>query len=515
MSIAYTNFKNGIKNGVKALGYSFKLIFDLLMDLFKDTKTKVLAITSGPQESSAKPTSTESGPLPSNTIKLPFIGIHRKFTLLEILHAIYGIPKYVISVPFRGVVQAFRDSKHYYINFYLKGRPVSDLYPEYRSLNINKSVHRIIRNSSSNYSNLSTWGALLRFFQYWVIPCVLGAMLLILLFTLKDIPVNKFLFTVLSLGFFTYLLLSGFVFFFKKYKYSKYTTAMHRYWRRTFSIFWLLEGYLFLVFLYLAVFANSEPYFMYDNMQAFKTLIYPWRLFVQESVALIVIIVILRYSLIRLKDMTPTKLYVMVLSVTTIMLFMTWSEFYQFFYTLNHYNSINWTYDEESFTWSMDTETKKTRILLHYITLCIIAKFWHFVFILGFWIFSVLRWSQLNTVHYPLLGANLQNFVILYLLNWIVMYPWVKHVFRRHLFKNYTWMYTNFRNSGSRIFFIDTLNYFYMLIALVKPTTYLFTLELMFNYLYCCCTLNGATFSEEGLHTFMRDYIINSEKSAR
>lgn len=62
---------------------------------------------------------------------------------------------------------------------------------------------------------------------------------------------------------------------------------------------------------------------MYDNMQAFKTLIYPWRLFVQESVALIVIIVILRYSLIRLKDMTPTKLYVMVLSVTTIMLFMT------------------------------------------------------------------------------------------------------------------------------------------------------------------------------------------------
>tara|TARA_B110000091_G_C13801961_1_gene470654 strand:- start:1639 stop:2328 length:690 start_codon:yes stop_codon:yes gene_type:complete len=229
LSIAYTNFKNGIKNGVKALGYSFKLIFDLLMDLFKDTKTKVLAITSGPQESSAKPTSTESGPLPSNTIKLPFIGIHRKFTLLEILHAIYGIPKYVISVPFRGVVQAFRDSKHYYINFYLKGRPVSDLYPEYRSLNINKSVHRIIRNSSSNYSNLSTWGALLRFFQYWVIPCVLGAMLLILLFTLKDIPVNKFLFTVLSLGFFTYLLLSGFVFFFKKYKYSKYTTAMHRY----------------------------------------------------------------------------------------------------------------------------------------------------------------------------------------------------------------------------------------------------------------------------------------------
>jgi hypothetical protein len=62
---------------------------------------------------------------------------------------------------------------------------------------------------------------------------------------------------------------------------------------------------------------------MYDNMQAFKTLIYPWRLFMQEAVALIVIIAILRYFLIRLKDMTPTKLYVMILSVTAIMLFMT------------------------------------------------------------------------------------------------------------------------------------------------------------------------------------------------
>ena len=31
-----------------------------------------------------------------------------------------------------------------------------------------------------------------------------------------------------------------------------------------------------------------------------------------------------------------------------------------------------------------DFETKKTRILLHFITMCIIAKFWHFIFILGF-----------------------------------------------------------------------------------------------------------------------------------
>tara|TARA_B110000503_G_C7146792_1_gene413361 strand:- start:218 stop:505 length:288 start_codon:yes stop_codon:yes gene_type:complete len=92
------------------------------------------------------------------------------------------------------------------------------------------------------------------------------------------------------------------------------------------------------------------------------------------------------------------------------------------------------------------------------------------------------------------------------------MYPWIKYILRRHLFKNYTWLYTNFRNTGSRVFFIDAANYFYALVDLIKPTTYLFTLELTYNYLYCCVAANGATFSIEGLHVFMREYINNSEK---
>jgi hypothetical protein len=144
-----------------------------------------------------------------------------------------------------------------------------------------------------------------------------------MLFVLRDIPVNKFLFTVVSLGFFTYLLISGFVFFLKKYKYGKYTTAMHRYWRRTFAIFWLLEGYLFLVFLYLAVFSSQEPFFGYDNIQFFKDFTYPWRLFLQETATLIAIILVLRYCLGRLKDMSSTKIYMVITLVTGMLLTMT------------------------------------------------------------------------------------------------------------------------------------------------------------------------------------------------
>ena len=494
--VNYLDFKGTIRT----MFYSIKMLFELVIEcLNKEIKEKVLAITRG----SSKDDKTK---VEDNTSK-PAL----KLSLVWVLRKLYGMPKTLVLFHIRGVFRLARDMRHYYTNFYLKNKPIADLYPEYKNLNISKSIQYAIINNT-NYPSLSVWQVFGRFFQNWIIPGILSFILLTMLFILRDIPVNKFLFTTLSVGFFVYLLLSGFVFFFKKYKYSKYTTAMHRYWRRTFSIFWLLEGFLFIVFLYLVFFSNNEPYFMYDNIQALKTLLYPWRLFMQESVALILIIATLRYFLVRLKDMTPIKLYFMILSVTVAVIYMSWSEFYQFFYTLNHYNSLDWSYDEESFTWTMETETKKTRVLLHFITICIIAKFWHFVFILGFWIFSVLRWSQLNTVHYPLLSANLQNFIILYLLNWIVMYPWIKYTFRRHLFKNYTWLYTNFRNTGSRVFFIDAVNYAYALVDLIKPTTYLFTIELLYNYLYCCCTVNGATFSEEGFYSFMREYINNSEK---
>ena len=48
------------------------------------------------------------------------------------------------------------------------------------------------------------------------------------------------------------------------------------------------------------------------------------------------------------------------------------------------------------------------------------------------------------------------------------MYPWFKYAFRRHLYKNYTWLYTNFRNTGSRIFFIDLVNYGYAIIESIN-----------------------------------------------
>lgn len=437
-------------------------------------------------------------------------------SLYKLGYSVAVLPYSVLKGVLTGLIQLSKDFTHYYYNFYKQGKSIKVLYPEYKDVTLSKAISIVVSSRAKDkFTPFKLVKVIFKFVTKWLFSLTLGASVLLMLFVLRDIPVNKFLFTVVSLGFFTYLLISGFVFFLKKYKYGKYTTAMHRYWRRTFAIFWLLEGYLFLVFLYLAVFSSQEPFFGYDNIQFFKDFTYPWRLFLQETATLIAIILVLRYCLGRLKDMSSTKIYMVITLVTGMLLTMTWSEFYQFYYVLNHYNSLDWTYDEDSFTWSIELETKKTRILLHFITLCIIAKFWHFAFILAFWIFSVSRWLQLDTVHYSLFSANIQNFIILYVLNWIVMYPWIKYAFRRHLYKNYTWMYSNFRNTGSRIFFSDLVTYGHTFLTSVNPFSYPLILTILYEYFCCCWSLGGANFSIYGCQDFIDMYCYQTNGGER
>ena len=39
-------------------------------------------------------------------------------------------------------------------------------------------------------------------------------------------------------------------------------------------VFWIIEGCLFSVFVYLLLNANQEPIHMYDNLQVYKTHLY-------------------------------------------------------------------------------------------------------------------------------------------------------------------------------------------------------------------------------------------------
>ena len=56
---------------------------------------------------------------------------------------------------------------------------------------------------------------------------------------------------------------------------------------------------------------------------------------------LIFIILLVRYALVRLKDISTFKIYTIIIVTTALFLSMAWGEFYQFYYVLNHYNALD------------------------------------------------------------------------------------------------------------------------------------------------------------------------------
>ncbi len=68
----------------------------------------------------------------------------------------------------------------------------------------------------------------------------------------------------LIIGFLFYWLISGFNFFIKHYQFSKFTSQIQRFWKRTNTCFWLIEGFLILIFFYYFLNSSQEPLYMYD-----------------------------------------------------------------------------------------------------------------------------------------------------------------------------------------------------------------------------------------------------------
>lgn len=311
--------------------------------------------------------------------------------------------------------------------------------------------------------------------RFWILPAALSLTIIYYFLVLRLLPFNKILFECFVLIMFFYWLISGFVFFIKKYSFSKYTSAIQRFWRRSFMIFWLLETFVFLVFLYLTLNANQEPVYMYDYIQVYKTHLFSWRLFLLKILPVTLIIFLGYFLLLTNKWSSFSKARTLVVLITLLIVYVFWLEFYQVFHLVHFYGNLVWIYDNDEHFWNLELEFRRTRICNHYVMICFLAKFFHVIFILLFWIFFILRVNELNRIRYPLLSANLQNFLFLYIMSWIYMYPWLKFYLRRYMDYSYYWFFLQTHKIGVKIFFND-IKLFYF--------SFCFILENFFNNNY-------------------------------
>ena len=187
------------------------------------------------------------------------------------------------------------------------------------------------------------------------------------------------------------------------------------------------------------------------------------------------------YLLISINFTNFKKQNTIIIILTLLLLYFVWLEFYQFFHIINFYTNLIWIFDFDEFFWNLEIEFRRTRMSNNYVALCLIAKFWHLIFIFVFWVFFVLRANEQSRVRYPFYSANCQNFVILYIMSWLFMYPWLKFFFRGILDINYFWFFNNSNKISNRLFITD-LKLFYFNIFLNNFNNFKFKINSFFYF---------------------------------
>lgn len=241
-----------------------------------------------------------------------------------------------------------------------------------------------------------------------------------------------------------YLLISTFNNFLNKYKYGKFTSAIQRFWKRTSITFWLIEGFLFLIFFYYFLNSSQEPLYMYDYSSLNLELLLQLKVSYKNMILLSLAIY---FSFILILNNNFLNYYqnIILLSLISLIIFyMLYIETYQFVYVITFFTDKSWIFDEIHQIWILEFEQNNLRIKQQYFILCLIAKYWHFIFIFISWFFFVIKCFEINKINYTLMGYNIQNLIILYILNLFCLIQWLKWLFKKFLELTYYWFYLQY-----------------------------------------------------------------------
>lgn len=260
---------------------------------------------------------------------------------------------------------------------------------------------------------------------------------------------------------FVFWLLSTFNFFIKRYRYGKYTSALQRFWKRAFMCFWMIEGFLFTIFFYLLLNASGEPQFMFDQPGFYITHLISMKNFLFNAFLVVILINFFIFILINLKFSSFRQNVFYLILITLFLVYLLFVESYQFYYLVNYYDEFFWNYFDDEGVWECEHEIPRTRNRNHFVTLILLAKFWHYIFIFASWVFFVMKIMELNRVRYSFLSMNLQNIIIFYIMNWLCVFSWLKWFLRRFMDQPYYWFFLNFRPITLTIILHDFVSFIF------------------------------------------------------
>jgi hypothetical protein len=315
-----------------------------------------------------------------------------------------------------------------------------------------KYYHEEFINDNSFFSNFL---AIYTFFKTTLISLLLCFIYFLFSIFFFKIQFLKQLSVWFVIGMMFFWLISGFNFFIKRYQFGKFTSQIQRFWKRTNTCFWLIEGFLLLIFFYYYLNSSQEPLFMYDYSSLNQEYLVSLYTIGFNIIILSIVIFIMYFTIIRLNSNSWEQLSLNLIFISIFIFFSFFIETYQFYYVISVFNERVWSLNEDDNIWSVETDNPILRTKTQYFLVCLIAKYWHFLFIFISWIFFLIKSFERKKITYVFFGSNLQNVILLFVLNLACYVQWLKWIYRRFFDLPYTWFFTNIDNKFLYKFFYE------------------------------------------------------------
>lgn len=279
-----------------------------------------------------------------------------------------------------------------------------------------------------------------------------GALVVLLTF-FNGILIRSFLAS-LAFFFIVYWTVSIFVYLFKKSQYGVFNRIIQRFWKRSLWLFWALELFLFLIYLFLSIISPQEVAYMLDNSQLLFDTTFNLKLFFKNlSYALFIVLVANAQLLLHKYNSARAAASAL---ICVLLIRASFDDFTQFYAINNYYSSYNWAHisvESENFdtskyagVWELESAELKTRTACHYFYVLIFLKLWHTLFIFAFFLFFENISTRLNLTSFNALSANLQNFYFLMFFNYILKIVMLKQYFVYLGGYVFFWFYVNINN---------------------------------------------------------------------
>ena len=260
------------------------------------------------------------------------------------------------------------------------------------------------------------------------------------------------------LGISYYLLISTFNSFLIKYKYGKFTSAIQRFWKRTGVVFWLIESFLFLLFFCYFLNSSQEPLYMFDYSNLNQELLIQLKTTYKNLILLSLAIYISFILMFNLNYLQFNQNVILLVLILLIIFYSLYVETYQFIYIISLFGDKIWLFEDISQSWSLEIEQNTSRVKQQYFAYCLIAKYWHFIFIFISWFFFFVKALEIKKISYTLLGYNTQNLLIIYVLNFVCLIQWLKFFYKRFLEITYSCYHYQYDEKIINQLYIEFLN---------------------------------------------------------